>query len=164
MRDGLTVAARDARPLTPSARRKIVASALGAMVYRLPSDRVAMIAADCADLDARATAARAAAWGSACRRALDAGRPLPAALEGAGDPVADALAVAVPSGDAAAALLTAAPTGDALAAMLEAAAPTGAAAAALRAADAAAPAGLEGDDVADALEGATRRRRAKGAA
>jgi len=59
------------------------------MVYRLDAARVAMIAADCDGLDARAAFARAAAWGRACRVALDAGAPLPSALPA---DVADALA------------------------------------------------------------------------
>ena len=71
------------RPLTDAKRRALVRSGIGPMVYRLDAAAVAMIAADCAglDLDARATMSRAAAWASACRRALDAGEPLPDALE-----------------------------------------------------------------------------------
>lgn len=76
----MTVAARRDRPLTDAARRALVRSAVGPMVYRLDAAAVAMIAADCAGLDARAAFARAAAWGRACRVALDAGQPLPAAL------------------------------------------------------------------------------------
>jgi len=66
------VAARDARPLTPSGRRAVVLSAIGPMSYRLRPATVAAIVADCAGLDARATVARAALWDRACRR-----RPLP---------------------------------------------------------------------------------------
>lgn len=81
------------RPLTDAKRRALVRSAVGAMVYRLDAAAVAMIAADCAalELDARATMARAALWATACRRALDAGEPLPDSLEpGALDAVAAA--------------------------------------------------------------------------
>lgn len=84
------MAARSDRPLTAAKRRALVRSALGPMVYRLSAERVAAIADDCArlDLDARGTVARAALWGAACRRALDACQPMPAALE------ADALTLA----------------------------------------------------------------------
>lgn len=71
------------RPLTDSRRRALVRSALGPLVYRVTASTVAMIAADCADreLDARATLDRAARWAAVCRRALDAGEPLPASLD-----------------------------------------------------------------------------------
>ena len=83
------------RPLTDAKRRALVRSAVGAMVYRLDAAAVAMIAADCAalDLDARATMARAALWATACRQALDAGRPLPDALEDVATAAARAAAV-----------------------------------------------------------------------
>lgn len=72
--------APDDRPLTPGRRRALVRSAIGPMLYRLDAARIAAIAADCDGLDAAATLARAAAWGRACRVALDAGHPLPVAL------------------------------------------------------------------------------------
>lgn len=83
---------RSDRPLTPGRRRALVRSALGAMVYRLTAERIAAIAEDCDGLDVAATLERAALWSVACRRALDAGEPLPAVL--AGD-AAPALAAAL---------------------------------------------------------------------
>jgi len=82
------------RPLTDAKRRALVRSGIGPMVYRLDAAAVAMIPADCAalDLDARATMSRAAAWASACRRALDAGEPLPESREAPAAAVAAAAA------------------------------------------------------------------------
>ena len=87
---------RSDQPLTPGRRRALVRSALGAMVYRVDATRVALIADDCDGLDVPATFARAALWGAACRRALDAGEPLPAALA---SPTADAAAAALENAD-----------------------------------------------------------------
>ena len=79
------MASAAARPLTDAKRRALVRSAIGPMVYRLSAATIAAIADDCAglELDAPATLQRAAAWGRACRQALDAGEPLPVTLEGA---------------------------------------------------------------------------------
>lgn len=68
--------------LTPGRRRAIVRSALGAMVHRLRPDVIAAIAAkaDRRRCDAAETARLAIAWGGACRRALELGRPLPSDL------------------------------------------------------------------------------------
>lgn len=84
------------RPLTDAKRRALVRSAVGPMVYRLSAATIAAIADDTAahGLDVRATCERAAAWGAACRRALDAGEPLPASLEVLDDAAARAAAAA----------------------------------------------------------------------
>lgn len=86
------------RPLTDAKRRAVVRSAVGPMAYRLNAAVIAMIAADAAalELDARGTFERAALWATACRRALDAGEPLPAALA---SPTADAAAAALANAD-----------------------------------------------------------------
>ena len=93
------MASAAARPLTDAKRRTLVRSAIGPMVYRLSAATIAAIADDCAglELDAPATLTRAAAWGRACRQALDAGEPLPVTLEGAElDALAAAAAAAAP--------------------------------------------------------------------
>ena len=96
------------RALTGAKRRAVVRSAVGPMAYRLNAAVIAMIAADAAtlELDARGTFERAALWATACRRALDAGEPLPSSLPAGAAATAAAAALAAPDilegGDAAA--------------------------------------------------------------
>lgn len=92
------------RPLTDAKRRALARSGVGSMSYRLDAAALAMIADDCAalELDARATIARAALWATACRQALDAGRPLPNALEDVAAAAARAAAVLASPDDGAA--------------------------------------------------------------